>query len=110
MIAGTAGKPGSKGTNGMTLKPVEQLQLSSRIALKPGDQFRTVKGTGPLFGGKHALGPYSTFRLVQLERNCTRVYAEAVDVRSCQTHTLYVSGPRYQQGDTVMVPFKVRKV
>ncbi|WP_437230118.1 hypothetical protein SH661x_001792 [Planctomicrobium sp. SH661] len=92
------------------MKPVEHLQLSPRVALRPGDQFRTTQGSGPLFGGKHHLGPFSTFRLLQLEANRTRIYATAMDVKNGTTHTLYVSGPRYKTGDTVFIPFKVRKV
>lgn len=90
------------------MRPVEQLQLSPRVVLKPGDLFRTMKWSGPLYG-EHPIGPFGMFTLIRLEANRTRVYAEAIDHETGMTHTLYVKGPRYKSRGFTFKVFKVRK-
>lgn len=89
---------------------VTHLQLSPRIRLEPGDEFRNIKGTGPYYGqAKTRLGPFGTFTLLGFEQNRTRVYVHAE--KDGRHYTLYVAGPRYQEdGGSVYEPFRLKKV
>lgn len=92
------------------MEAVTELQLSPRVSLKPGDSFRTVRGTGPHFGeSKTPLGPFETFTLLSFIQKRTRLYGEARSESG--THVLYLKGPKYKSpGGSTYEPFKIKKV
>lgn len=91
------------------MQAVSELRLSPRVVLRPGDQFRTVRGSGPMYG-ECPLGPFSTFQVVRLESKRTRIFAECIDQSTGMTHTLYVAGPRFRSGDMVYRPFRLKRI
>lgn len=93
----------------MTAKPITEFQIHEKFTLRPGDRFRTRRGSGPAYG-KTALGPFSIFQVVALTQARTRVYAECLDLKSGTTHSLYISGPRFKDGDVIKKPFDIKRV
>lgn len=93
----------------MTAKPIPEYQIHEKFILRPGEKFRTRRGSGPMYG-KHELGPFSTFQLLSLTQARSRVFAECIDTKSGTTHSLYIAGPRFKDGDVTKRPFDIKRV
>ena len=82
-------------------------QVSPRRKLRPGDRFRTIRGTGPHFRDA-AIGEYAVFRCLRIWTRGRRTYAEAQHCRTGAVHDLYLDGPRYTgPAGTIEAPYRI---
>lgn len=91
------------------MRTLEAYEVSARRALRPGMTFRTIRGSGPVYG-KTPVGEFGEFRCRRLyRRGRRRVYAEAVNIKSGCCHELYLDGPSYRGlSGTTERPYRIR--
>lgn len=97
----------------------ETLQLSPRVVLRPGEQFRAGRG-GPRYG-KDSLGVRGAFECRRIWRRGSRVFVDCVEIAAIEgkligygrAFTLFVEGKPYRSAHcpgVVHVPYKLRRL
>lgn len=103
----------------MRIKQQETLQLSPRVVLRPGEQFRAGRG-GPRYG-KDSLGVRGAFECRRIWRRGSRVFIDCVELAALagnaigygRAFTLFVEGKPYRSAHcpgVVHVPYKLRRL